>query len=72
MVEPTQKSAFLDVKGASIYLGVAVATLNRWRCQGVGPRWRKFGGAIRYGVTDLDTWAEAQARTSTSDPGAAA
>jgi hypothetical protein len=32
----------------------------------------RFGGAIRYGIPDLDAWAEAQVRASTSDTGAAA
>lgn len=63
---------FYDVKAAALHLGVAVPTLNRWRCNGIGPRWRKFGGAVRYAVVDLDAWADEQARTSTSDTGRAA
>ncbi len=63
---------FYDVRAAALHLGVAVPTLNRWRCLGIGPRWRKFGSAVRYAVADLDTWAEAQARTSTGDRGRAA
>jgi len=63
---------FLDVRDAARFLALAPATLNRWRCVGAGPRWRRFGGSVRYAVADLAAWAEAQARTSTSDTGAAA
>jgi predicted DNA-binding transcriptional regulator AlpA len=57
---------YLDVRMAARYLGLATATLNRWRCVGTGPRWRKFGGSVRYSVADLETWAAAQVRHTTA------
>jgi len=63
---------FLDVKQAAQFLGLARATLNKWRCLGVGPRFRRFGGRVKYAIEDLEAWAEAQRRDSTSDQGKAA
>ncbi len=45
----------LTTREASSYLGVAVATLHTWRCQGKGPRCSKIGGKVAY---DIDVLAE--------------
>lgn len=63
---------FLDPRAAALYLCLATATLAKWRTEGRGPTFRKFGGRVRYAVADLDAWAAAGARISTSDEGAAA
>jgi len=63
---------YLDPRAAARYLCLAPATLAKWRTEGRGPIHRRFGGRIRYAVADLDAWADAGARTSTSDEGAAA
>lgn len=60
---------FVDTRGAAKVLGVAAATLNRWRCHGIGPRWRRFGGSVRYALEDLRAWADQQVCASTSDHG---
>lgn len=62
---------YLDPRAAALYLCLAPATLAKWRTEGRGPTFRRFGGRIRYAVVDLDTWAAAGARTSTSDAGVA-
>ena len=41
-------------------------TLEGWRIQGIGPRYRKIGRLVRYSIADLDAYLEAQTRTSTS------
>ena len=50
-------------------LGVSIATLNRWRHVGCGPRWVKIGGTdmprYRYRPSDLAAWVEQQARDDT-------
>ena len=37
-----------------------------------GPRFAKFGHSVRYAVLELEAWAAARLRMSTSDSGAAA
>lgn len=51
---------FMDQNEAGEYLGIAPKTLNKWRSLGKGPRYRKFGKAVRYAVSDLDAWATKQ------------
>ena len=38
----------MTVQQASAYLGLAVSTLNKWRCHGGGPVFIKMGRAVRY------------------------
>ncbi len=53
-------SPFLTEAAAAKYLGLAPATLSRWRSVGApGPAYRKFGGAVRYAMVDLDAYASA-------------
>lgn len=42
-------------------LGLAVATLRAWRHRGTGPRFLRFGRAVRYLVADLDEFIRASA-----------
>ena len=44
----------LTVVQAATYLGLAVSTLNKWRCHGGGPVFVKLGRAVRYRQEDLD------------------
>ncbi|MFA6312518.1 MAG: helix-turn-helix domain-containing protein [Sterolibacterium sp.] len=58
---------------AAEYLGgLKPNTLEGWRIRGEGPRYRKIGRLVRYAVTDLDAYIEAQTRCSTSQSQAAA
>lgn len=65
---------FLDTRQAATLLQLSHRTLERWRLEGRGPAFLKLGagGAVRYRMADLEVWAEAQLRRSTSDPGKAA
>lgn len=48
---------FLNETEAAAYLGLAKATLARWRWRGDrGPSYRKFGGAVRYAKVDLENY----------------
>ncbi|NIJ64289.1 hypothetical protein FHR20_001220 [Sphingomonas leidyi] len=60
---------FLKTPDAAIHLGLSARTLEKHRCYGTGPVYRRLGGRIVYAITDLDAWAELGARRSTSDPG---
>jgi hypothetical protein len=60
---------YLRTPDAAVHLGLSARTLEKHRCFGTGPVYRKLGGRIVYAVTDLDAWAELGLRRSTSDPG---
>jgi len=38
------------------FYGLKVRTLQRWRLESRGPRYRKLHGLVRYDVRDLDAW----------------
>ena len=65
-------SPFLDTREAAKYLRLRPATLERWRSVGGGPTYRKLGGRVVYAKRELDAFAEAGRKRSTSDPGPAA
>ena len=48
---------------------MSVRTIRKWRLTGGGPRFRKFGSAVRYSLVDLEAFEEAAVRMSTSDLG---
>lgn len=52
------KCKFLSVEEAADYLGVNRSTLDHYRWNGGGPRYRKHGGRVKYTVADLDQWSE--------------
>lgn len=49
---------YVDTKGAEIITSIPQAKLSKDRCRGVGIPYRKFGGSVRYKVTDLIEWME--------------
>ena len=59
---------FLTVRETAAFLRLSEITLSRWRTEGGGPPYRKFGRRVLYARTDLVAWAEAQTRLSTSQP----
>ena len=59
----------LTTQDAALYLHVSPRTLEKWRLQGGGPRYRKLVHRVVYTQADIDAWVDGQARTSTSDPG---
>jgi Helix-turn-helix domain len=60
---------FLSAGEAAAFLRVSSVTLGRWRIEGCGPTYRKFGRRVLYERADLIAWAEAQTRVSTSETG---
>lgn len=71
MPQPYGVSAprYLRTPDAALHLGLSARTLEKHRCYGTGPVYRKLGGRIVYALGDLDAWAELGLRRSTSDPG---
>ena len=55
----------LTTREAARYLGLAVSTLNKWRCYGSGPKYLKLGRAVRYRQDELDVFLEARLHRST-------
>ena len=62
---------YLSTREAADWLGLSPRTLDRYRVSGEGPVFHRFGGRVRYLLTDLEDWAQARRRTSTSDDGSA-
>lgn len=60
---------FLRTPEAARHLGLSGRTLEKHRCYGTGPVYRKIGGRVVYAVADLQAWADRGVRTSTEVPG---
>jgi len=57
MTEKTHVKTVYSVEEAATYLGLAISTLNKWRCyQQEGPAYIKLGKAVRYRKEDLDAY----------------
>lgn len=63
------RARYLRTPDAAVHLGLSPRTLEKHRCYGTGPVYRKLGGRIVYRLEDLEAWAEKGTRRSTSDPG---
>ena len=62
---------YLSTREAAAWLGLSPRTLDRYRVSGEGPAFHRFGSRVRYLAADLDDWASARRRLSTSDDGTA-
>jgi len=57
---------------AAKVLGLAVATLQKYRVTGGGPAFMKLGRAVRYDPRDLEEWKAQRRVRSTSEVAVAA
>lgn len=66
--EPQQATQmlFFTSKEAAHYLRLSPQTLAAFRVKGSGPDFCKFGRKVVYRLSDLETWAEANRRQSTT------
>ena len=62
---------YLNTREAAAWLSLSPRTLDRYRVSGEGPVFHRFGGRVRYLIADLEAWASARRRVSTSDDGRA-
>jgi hypothetical protein len=53
---------FIDTKALSILLHIPEGTLRQWRCAGVGPKWHKLRGSVRYDTTDVESFLQESER----------
>lgn len=60
---------YLRTPDAAKLLGLSPRTLEKHRCYGTGPIFRRLGGRVVYALDDLEAWADLGTRRSTSDPG---
>lgn len=59
---------YLTEAEAADVLKISRRTLQRWRQEGnQGLPFCRFGGLVRYVLSDIEGWAESQRRTSTSE-----
>lgn len=69
---PAGCSPALTQAQASLYTGLAEATLETMRSRGGGPRFVKISrNLVRYRLRDLDEWLDARVVSSTSEARAA-
>jgi len=61
------KSPFLNTRQAGAYIGLSGRTLEKMRCNGCGPEFRKHGRYVRYHIDALDAWSAAHAQHSTAE-----
>lgn len=59
---------FLRTSEAGRFLSLSGRTLEKHRIYGTGPIYRKVGGRVIYAVSDLQSWADKGAHTSTAEP----
>jgi hypothetical protein len=50
----TTAKKFMTTKELSILLEIKEGTLRQWRCSGVGPRWHKMRGKVRYDTAEVE------------------
>ena len=65
--QPNAVTAMLTTVQAAHYLGLAVSTLNKWRCHGGGPKFLKLGRAVRYRQSDLEMFVAERVLGSTNE-----
>jgi hypothetical protein len=63
----TANNTFLTAKDAAELLNVSLISLGRWRIEGSGPPFCKFGRVVRYERSTRLDWARSRARASTSE-----
>lgn len=56
----------LRTEEAARWLGLSGRTLEKHRCTGTGPSYRKLGGRVVYTLGDLQAWIDESIRQSTS------
>ena len=65
--DPRTNENYLDTREAAAWLGLSPKTLERYRVSGEGPDFQRFGARVRYLLADIEAWASARRRVSTSE-----
>jgi hypothetical protein len=56
----------MNDENAALYLGVKRQTMQKWRCNGQGPKFVKLGSKVFYYKYDLDGYLNGLVCTSTA------
>jgi excisionase family DNA binding protein len=56
-----EREPLVSLAEVAAYLGLPPATLHQWRYRGVGPVGYRVGRHVRYRMSEVDRWLEAQA-----------
>jgi hypothetical protein len=67
-LDPNKYQKRLRTPKAAAYLALSPSTLAKMRLTGDGPAYSKLGRIVVYEISDLDEYADARRRHSTSDP----
>jgi excisionase family DNA binding protein len=62
----TDAETFLTEAELAALLKVSPRTLQRWRVEGNGPKFRRHGRRVRYSRSDVIAWSDATTALSTS------
>ena len=49
---------FLTERELAEYASLSMRTLQGWRLRAQGPPFRRFCGAVRYDITEFETWVK--------------
>jgi excisionase family DNA binding protein len=66
-MEKTIQSNLLTREQAAQFLNLKKTTLEAWAVRGGGPDFVKMGKAVRYRMSDLETFIESRIRANTSE-----
>lgn len=58
----------LDQKQLATRWGISQASLERWRCEGIGPAYLKLKGLVRYRLCDIESYEESCLSTFSARP----
>jgi Helix-turn-helix domain len=54
---------FMNTKELSTLLDIPEGTLRQWRSSGVGPKWHKLRGSVRYDMEHVDLFIHESERS---------
>lgn len=56
----------LDITELADYLGIPLSTIYDWRTRGLGPRAYRFGKRLKFTISDVQVWMDAQREADAS------
>jgi Helix-turn-helix domain len=65
--EESEMKPLVTTAQAAPLMGLAVGTLENWRCLGIGPKFIKCGRRVMYDPDDIAAWREKNRVRSTSE-----
>ena len=63
--ETKTEVAHLNQKQLAARWHISEACLERWRCEGIGPKFMKLSGRVLYRMVDIEAYEESCLATST-------